>query len=515
VAERPTGTVTFLFTDIEGSTELLRRLRDEYGGVLATHQRLVRAAVDRHGGAEVDTQGDGFFFAFQRASDGVRAAIETQQALAGQEWPEGVTVRVRMGLHTGEARLEEGRYLGLSVHRAARITSAAHGGQVLLSESTRALLADEEELSGISFRDLGPLALKDFDRPIRVYRLAAPGLAEVDRRPRARAKRRRWAYVPIGAVALVGAALAVALVAKLGGEHAAVHVRANSVAVIDPDTGKVLRAVPVGRAPGSITLDPSAAWVASSGTDTVTRIDARTYATSPIGGFQAGLDQLVAGANAIWVTQQTAGLASVNPATQTTSAPVPLLSPTGVAYSAKGIAYGLGSLWIGGGLPQGLVLLRVDPASGRIVKSAPVGVDSLHTIAVGQGGVWVSDLLANKVVEFDPRTLKRLRTISIGGPAAIAVGGGSVWVAGADDKAVWRLKRSDGYSSKTQISVRGDPVAVAFGEGAAWAALADGTVARIDAVTDTALRTKVASALNAITVGRGAVWAVAGPVSLL
>ena len=514
MTELPSGTVTFLFTDLEGSTELVRRLGDEYGGVLAMHQRLVRGAVERHDGVEVDTQGDAFFFAFQRASEGVRAAIETQQALARQEWPEGVTVRVRIGLHTGAARLEDGRYHGLSVHRAARISAVAHGGQVFLSESTRALLADEEQLSGVSFRDLGLLELKDFERPIRVYRLAAPGLAEVDRRPRARAKRRRWAFVAMLAL-VVGSAVAVTLLASLGGGHAAVHVPANSVVVLDPGTGRVRSAVAVGRAPGSITLDPTAAWVANRGSDTIVRIDDRTHATSTIGGFQSGLYQLAAGAGAVWATEMTAGLASVNVATQTASPPVPLLSSAGVAYSAEGIVYGLGSLWVGGGLPGVLVLLKVDPATERVVKSASVGVRSRHTIAVGQGGVWVSNLLANTVVELDPKTLHVLRRISIGAPAAIAVGGGSLWVAAADDQAVWRLEKRDGYRRRTEIPVGGDPVAVAFGDGAAWAALADGTVARIDAGTEAVGRTRIASALNAITVGAGAVWALAGPVSFL
>jgi class 3 adenylate cyclase/streptogramin lyase len=514
VTELPSGTVTFLFTDLEGSTELVRQLGDEYGGVLAMHQRLVRETVERHGGVEVDTQGDSFFFAFRRASEGVRAAIETQQALSRQEWAHGVTVRVRMGLHTGTARLENGRYHGLSVHRAARISAAAHGGQVLISDSTRALLADEEQLGGVSFRDLGLLELKDFERPIRVYRLAVPGLAEVDQRPRARAKRRRWAVATMIALA-VGAAVAVTLVASLGGGHAAVHVPVNSVAVIDPGTGRVRSAVALGLAPSSITFDSTAAWVASRGSDTITRIDDRTHAASTIGGIGTGLYEVVAGAGVVWATEMTAGLARVNVATQTASPPVPLLSSAGVAYSAEGIAYGLGSLWVGGGLPGGLVLLRVDPATERVVKSAFVGIRSRHSIAVGQGGVWVSNLLANTVVELDPKTLHVLRTISIGAPTAIAVGGGSLWVAGADDKAVWRFDQTDGYSRRTEIRVGGDPVAVTFGDGTAWAATADGTVTRIDSSTDAVRRTRIASELNAIGVGAGAVWALVGPVSFL
>jgi class 3 adenylate cyclase/streptogramin lyase len=510
----PVGTVTFLFTDVEGSTELLRRLRDEYGSVLGLHRELVRAAVERHRGVEVDTQGDAFFFAFQRASDGVRAAIEAQQALTAEEWPDGVNVRVRMGLHTGEASMEDGRYHGLSVHRAARIAGVAHGGQVLISGSTRALLADEEELGQVGFRDVGLLTLKDFDQPIRVYRLTAPGLVEVQRRPRARAKNRRWLVAAALVIVAIAAAAGV-LAASLGGGHSAVAVPDNSVAVVEPSTGKVVDSVPVGQAPTSITLDRSAAWVANGGSGTVTRIDIRTRATSTIGGFQSTPYQLAAGAAQVWVTESTAGLASISTSTQTASAPVPLLAPSGVAYSVQGIASGFGSLWVGGGLPTALVLLRVDPATQRIVAKTRVGPLSRHAIALGEGGVWVSELLANTVSEFDPTNLRLTRRIAIGGPTAIALGGGSLWVCGAADNAVWRLRATDGYSARTMIAVGGDPVAIAYGEGFVWAALADGRLVRIDPATDAVRRTKVASTLNGVAVGSGSVWADAGPVSFL
>src|ERR687885_2447582 len=120
MADLPTGTVTLLFTDIEGSTQLLRRLGDAYPGVLGEHQRLLREAFAAHGGREVDTQGDAFFVAFPRAADAVRAAVAAQRALADYPWPAGAAVRVRMGLHTGEPASTGERYVGLAVHRAAR-----------------------------------------------------------------------------------------------------------------------------------------------------------------------------------------------------------------------------------------------------------------------------------------------------------------------------------------------------------------------------------------------------------
>jgi predicted ATPase len=156
--ELPTGTVTFLFTDIEGSTRLLRDLGDGYAEVLAEHRRALRESWGRHDGVEVDTQGDAFFVAFARASDAVTAAAAAQAVLAGGP------VRVRMGLHTGEpARSDEG-YVGFDVHRAARIAAAGHGGQVLLSQTTA-------DLAGVDVRDLGLHRLKDLSAPERLFQL--------------------------------------------------------------------------------------------------------------------------------------------------------------------------------------------------------------------------------------------------------------------------------------------------------------------------------------------------------
>ena len=160
--ELPTGTVTFLFTDIEGSTRLLRELGDGYAEVLAEHRRALREAWGRHEGVEVDTQGDAFFVAFGRASDAVAAAGYAQHALAAGP------VRVRMGLHTGEPlRTDEG-YVGFDVHRAARIAAAGHGGQVLLSQATA-------DLAGVDVRDLGLHRLKDLSAPERLFQLGTEG----------------------------------------------------------------------------------------------------------------------------------------------------------------------------------------------------------------------------------------------------------------------------------------------------------------------------------------------------
>lgn len=169
-------TRTFLYTDIEGSTALLRRLGgDSYAQVLADHHAIIRDGLTRHSGKEEGTQGDSFFATFTSSSACVAAAIEMQRELAGHGWPDGVRLRVRMGVHTGEASETSTGLVGYEVHRAARIGSVAHGGQVLLSSATAGLV--EESLAGeVELRNLGPHQLKDLGRPETLFQLVAPGL---------------------------------------------------------------------------------------------------------------------------------------------------------------------------------------------------------------------------------------------------------------------------------------------------------------------------------------------------
>jgi predicted ATPase/class 3 adenylate cyclase len=175
--ELPTGTVTLLFSDIEGSTALLRRLGDRYGEALSAQRALLRAAFGSFRGQELGTEGDSFFVVFSSAGDAVRCCLAGQRALAGHDWPGGEAVRVRMGLHSGEPTRHEDSYAGLDVHRAARIAAAAHGGQVVLSDATR-LLAASQLAADVSVRDLGWHRLKDIEAPEHIYQLVAPGLPE-------------------------------------------------------------------------------------------------------------------------------------------------------------------------------------------------------------------------------------------------------------------------------------------------------------------------------------------------
>ena len=168
------GTVTFAFTDIEGSTRLLQELGDEaFGALSRDHRRLVRETFGEAGGTEIDTQGDAFFFSFPRARDAVNAAVAAQRALREHEWPDGREVRVRMGLHTGEPHVGDEGYLGIDVVRAARIASSGAGGQILISETTRALVGNVLP-DGVAVLDLGERHLKDIQHE-HIYEVAVDG----------------------------------------------------------------------------------------------------------------------------------------------------------------------------------------------------------------------------------------------------------------------------------------------------------------------------------------------------
>ena len=171
----PSGTVSLLFTDIDGSTRLLEQLGDAYATLLSDHHRIVSEAIAAHGGSHVDAAGDGLFVSFPTARAALLACIDAQRAIGSHPWPEGADVRVRMGLHTGEPLSAASGYVGIDVHRAARICAAGHGGQILVSEAARALIGSALP-DGVSFRELGAHRLKDLATPIRLYQVLAPRL---------------------------------------------------------------------------------------------------------------------------------------------------------------------------------------------------------------------------------------------------------------------------------------------------------------------------------------------------
>ena len=436
MTELPQGTVTFLFTDIEGSTELLKRLGDGYAELLADQKRILRAAAEERGGREIDNQGDSFFFAFQRANEALAAAVVAQRALAEHDWPEGVEVRVRMGLHTGEPTVGDERYVGIGVHRAARIGSAAHGGQVLLSSATRELV--EEEKQGVVVRELGSYRLKDIDRPEHLYQLDIEGL-QTDFPP-IRAEKvapprpiRRRGILLAALAGVIAAAVAIPIFAfgqGGGGGGGSVEAAAgDSLGVVDSDSGRLVADVAVGLSPTRIAYGGNAYWVTNSDADTLTRVDPITKSTQtiPVGNGPSGI---AFGAGDVWVSNSLDGTVSridpgVNRVVQTTE----------VGNQPSDVLFADGSIWVANNGDG--TITRIDPVTGAASKAVAIPATGL---AFGAGTLWATQREANQVVRIDPATGQVVQPIRVGnGPTGVAFGNGAAWVANTLDGTVSRI----------------------------------------------------------------------------
>ena len=255
----PTGAVTFLFTDIEGSTRMLQQHAGDYADILGHYRRLLRVAVADQAGLEVDSTGDGFFFVFGCAANAARAVVAAQRALAEAQWPNEASVSVRMGLRSGEGRRGLEGYVGLDVHRGARVGAAGHGGQILLSDATRSLV-ERELASDVTLRDLGYHRLKDFDTPVRLAQLVVPGLPSDF--PRLRGVGRRQG-LPLRLSQFVGRETEIAELRALLGSN-------RLVTLTGPGgTGKTRLALAVAAAEdrnfdGAVFVDLAAIWIRCS-----------------------------------------------------------------------------------------------------------------------------------------------------------------------------------------------------------------------------------------------------------
>jgi YVTN family beta-propeller protein len=509
LVELPSGAVTFLFTDIEGSTRLLKQLREGYAEVLGQHHRLLRTAFAAHGGHEVDTQGDAFFVAFASARDAVLAAVDGQLALLTHEWPEGVDVRVRMGIHTGQAAASNGRYTGLAVHRAARICAAGHGGQVLVSQATQTLIEDEEEELQINLRDLGVQRLKDLDRPVRLYQVTAPALPSDFPPPRtaetAVRSRRTRLLLALGVVALAAIAAAVAVLATGGG--GAVTVKPNSVALIDAKTNKVVGQVPVGSQPGSIAVGGTSAWVANVDDRTASQLDPRTRTVARTVALRETPTGIAVGAGGVWIANgRTGDLTRIDPQFYEATTLHGVAGILTGEYRGGAVAVGAGAVWTAYG---NFTIARVSQGAKPRVLSRSSAGRSPAAIAVGEGSIWVVNRGDNTLSQFDPQTFAAgaVRTVQVGRePTAVAVGGGYVWVADTVDGTVQRYDPQSSASA-TIPDVGEDPSGIAYGGGAVWVTNSgDGTVARIDPATSKVRKIHVGNSPTGIAVGDGLVW---------
>ena len=524
---RPTGTVTFLFTDIEGSTRLLQQLRDRYAEVLSTHARLLRSAFEQFGGHEIDTQGDAFFAVFARARDGVAAAVAAQRAFAGESWPEDVSVRVRMGIHTGEPLVGGERYVGMGVNRGARICAAGHGGQVLLSNTTRELVEDDLP-DDVRVLDLGQHELKDMNRPERIFQLEIEGLpssfpplrtaqdsafegreGELARAAegivRSRFGARRTALVSAVGVMLVAAVVVSLLVLGSSSQPA---VAANSVVGLDP-SGSIRETVSVGARPVAITSGAGALWVANLDDKSVTRIDLasrQAVRTIAIGNAPTAL---AATKTAVWVTDGTGGVSKIDPRYDRLTSTRPVAaSGSFFGGGVRPTLYAFDSIWIVD--PDGVVS-RVDADSGRRTASVGVGSDP-SAIAAGADSIWVTNRSDGTVTRIDPATLVST-TIPVGhGPAAVAVNAAGAWIANAGDNTLVRV--DTGTNAVAGTTPVGDgPAAVLATPTALWVANGlDGTVMRLDPRSGKVTKTiSLGGSPGALASAGGQVWVAIAP----
>jgi YVTN family beta-propeller protein len=519
MAEIPSGAVTFLFTDIEGSTRLVKQLREGYAEVVAEHQRLLRAAFAAHGGYEVDTQGDSFFVAFSSARDALLAAVEGQLALLSHPWPEGVAVKVRMGLHTGQAVTAHGRYTGLAVNRAARIGAAGHGGQVLVSQTTQSLLEDEEEDLHVFLRDLGEQRLKDLDRPVRLYQAAADGLPETfpPLRPAAELAQaaeaairpplwRRPAVLGAAGIALTALVAALAFLATRDSDGGLSGIKPNHVGLIDPATNEIVAEVPVGIRPGPVAFGAGSIWVGNLQDRTLSRIDPRERATAATIGLENRTPTGIAVAQgAVWIAHGLLGsLSRVDPQFNQVTDKLEIAGRS----SEGSVAFGSGAVWAAYG---DSTFARIDPAATRVTGSTFAGAAPAGVV-VATGAVWVANSGDATVFRYNPTTFEQgpIRSFSVGRrPTGIAFGHGAIWVANAGDDAVTRIDPSS--NSTITITVGDGPTAVATSSDAVWVAnTAGGTVDRIDPATNEVVATiEVRSAPAGLALGDGFIWVTA------
>lgn len=497
MVELLSGTVTLLFSDIEGSTELQRRLGERYQEVVEDHRRLLEDAFTANRGTVVDRQTESFFVAFPRARDAVSAAVQAQRALVGQAWPDGAQVKVRMGIHAGEPEVSGDRYVGLAVSRAARICAAAHGGQVLLSSTARALLADDERQA---LRPLGAHRLKDFAAPEPISQLVIDGLPSQfpPLRTEARPGRRRRLTVAAAALAVAGGIAAALAVTLTGGSSGLTEIGPTSVGVIDPKTNRLVAEIPLGFKSHLIAAGEGYVWVADPEGSVLVRIDPETREVKTF-GIEAGAVPfgLAAGEGSVWVallkgeTQfvlelgaelgerrgreiqfgeraLTLNVAGLNPLAVGEDAVWALDLAVGALWrieprtgipsmlagnlDALSLAAGGGAVWVGGTD----VVTRIDAATGLEVGSVTVGsqpIAETSSVALGERGVWFAANVDTRLWKIDPEANAVTETILLGsaGPSGIAVGEEAVWVANGRYGTVLRVGPQGGETTTIAV----------------------------------------------------------------
>ena len=452
-----TGVVTIMFTDVEGSTDLTRRLGDEVARrTIEEHKRIIRAKLVEHNGREIDSIGDGFMITFLSTRRAVACAVAIHEALrdhARQHPDEQVLVRI--GLNVGEVLERGGHPFGAAVNATQRVAGNAKGGQTLVSDPVRHLAGT---IPNVVFRDRGRFQLKGFDERWRLY--------EVDRespkdtpppkrvpQPAARPHRRLLlASVSVGAVVL---ALAAFLILRPGSPTLD-RVDPNSVGIIDSDSGKIVGQVHVGRTPEDIAFGEGSLWVANLESGTISEIDPGSR--EEIATFNAGAKPrgIAAGEGAVWVANGFDNeLTIFDPAQNRVDDRISLAGP-------KDVAVGFGAAWVTN--VTDTTVVRIDPDT-----LDPERIAQGTALALGPNSVWIAD--GKTLRRFDPETRRPIgRPFTLRFPATqLAVDEeGVVWVTHQGDDAVSRLDPTGGAS---QIEGVGDgPTGIAVGGGSVWVA---------------------------------------------
>ncbi len=513
MSELPGGTVTLLFTDIEGSTQLQHRLGDRYHEVVAEHRRLLEEAFVAHDGIVVDRQTESFFVVFTRARHAVQAAAAAQRALAERAWPDGAQVRVRMGIHSGDPEVAGDRYVGLAVARAARICASGHGGQVLLSSSARSLLTDDQQAA---LRPLGFHLLKDFSAPESISQLVIDGLPSQfpPLRTGAKPSRRRWLLIGAAGLALAGG-IAGALVALTGGGSSGLSkIGPTSMGVIDPKTNKLVSEIPLGFKSSMIAAGGGYVWVVDPKGSTLLKIDPRTRTVVSRIGIAVGAGTvpfgIAVGRGSVWLavlrgTKQV--VLELGPDVGDLRRTIPFGGEAEgpVLFRLHPLAVGGGAVWaidpsVGG-------LWRIDPRSGRARKLAE-GLDAL-SLAAGDGAVWVAG--SSGVTKIDAATGLELGSTSVGSQAfgetaSVALGRNAVWFAVSSATTLSQIDPESVAATQT-FPVGKGPSGVAVGESAVWVANSrDGTVSRVGTQDEEAKTISLGQTPGGIVAAYGAVW---------
>jgi class 3 adenylate cyclase/DNA-binding beta-propeller fold protein YncE len=514
VSDLPSGTVSLLFTDIEGSTQLQHHLGERYHEVVAEHRRLLEESFAAHGGTVVDRQTESFFVAFARARHAVQAAAAAQRAFADHTWPDGVQVKVRMGIHAGEPDVAGDRYVGLAVSRAARICASAHGGQVLLSSSARALLSDDQRAA---LRGVGVYRLKDFTAPEPISQLVIDGLPSQFPRLRTEAKpdiRKRLLLAAAALVAVGGVAGAV--VALTDGSSGLSTIGPTSVGVIDPKTNQLVDEVPLGFKSSLVAAGEEHIWVVDPKGSTLWKINPRTREKSTIGiavGAGAVPFGIAVGRGAVWLAVLRGSrqvVLELGPEVGDLRRTIPFGAEVGAPILSRlqPLAVGGAAVWAVDAADG--AIWRIDPRPGAVAE----GLDA-SSLAADAGAVWAAATAA--VTKIDAATGQELgreliASSEFAATASIALGLGAVWFARSSAPTVWRIDPETASTTQTLPVGRG-PSGIAVGEGAVWIANSrDETVSRVDPTSGRTTTVELGAAPGGIVAAYGAVWTSPGEV---